>query len=158
MTHDYKRHGTTTLFAALNVLDGKVIGRCMQRHRHQEFIRFLNAIEAAVPVGKIIHVILDNYGAHKHTKVRPGSTAIRAWSSITRRPRLVAQRRRGLLRQAHQAAPEARRLPIARRPAGRHQPLPRRDQHDPKPFVWTADPDRIIAAVKRGHQMLDSIH
>src|SRR5438876_337250 len=66
MTHDYKRNGTTTLFAALDVLGGKVIGRCMQRHRHQEFIRFLNAIEAETPVGKIIHVILDNYGPHKH--------------------------------------------------------------------------------------------
>ena len=65
MTHDYKRHGTTTLFAALNVLDGTVIGRNMQRHRHQEFIRFLNAIEAAVPAGKLVHVILDNYAAHK---------------------------------------------------------------------------------------------
>jgi transposase len=70
MTHDYKRHGTTTLFAALNVLDGTVIGRNMQRHRHQEFIRFLNAIEAEVPADKMIHVILDNYAAHKHPKVR----------------------------------------------------------------------------------------
>src|SRR5918993_3299041 len=70
MTHDYKRHGTTTLFAALNVLDGTVIGRNMQRHRHQEFIRFLNAIEAQVPPGKAVHVILDNYAAHKHPKVR----------------------------------------------------------------------------------------
>jgi len=61
MTHDYKRNGTTTLFAALNVLDGAVIGRCMQRHRHQEFIRFLNTIEAAVPAGKLIHAIADNY-------------------------------------------------------------------------------------------------
>jgi hypothetical protein len=60
MTHDYIRHGTTTLFAALNVLDGTVLGRCMQRHRHQEFIRFLNAVEATVPAGKLIHVILDN--------------------------------------------------------------------------------------------------
>jgi hypothetical protein len=60
MTHDYKRHGTTTLFAALNVLEGKIIGRCMQRHRHQEFIRFLNTIEADIPNGKIIHVVLDN--------------------------------------------------------------------------------------------------
>ena len=66
MTHDYKRNGTTTLFAALDVLEGKVIGRCMQRHRHQEFIRFLNAIEAETPAGKIVHVILDNYGSHKH--------------------------------------------------------------------------------------------
>jgi transposase len=69
MTHDYKRHGTTTLFAALNVLDGTVVGRCMARHRHQEFIRFLNAIEREVPAGKVIHVILDNYAAHKHPRV-----------------------------------------------------------------------------------------
>jgi hypothetical protein len=60
MTHDYKRNGTTTLFAALNILDGSVIGRNMQRHRHQEFIRFLNAIEAEMPTDKAIHVILDN--------------------------------------------------------------------------------------------------
>jgi transposase len=80
MTHDYKRHGTTTLFAALDVLEGKVIGRCMQRHRHQEFIRFLNAIEAKIPAGKVIHAILDNYAAHKHPKVR-------AW--LGRHPRWV---------------------------------------------------------------------
>lgn len=70
MTHDYKRNGTTTLFAALNILDGTVIGRNMQRHRHQEFIRFLNTIEHQVPTGKSVHVILDNYAAHKHPKVR----------------------------------------------------------------------------------------
>lgn len=69
MTHDYKRHGTTTLFAALDVLDGRVVGRCMQRHRHQEFIRFLNAVEKTVPASKAMHVILDNYAAHKHPKV-----------------------------------------------------------------------------------------
>jgi transposase len=70
MTHDYKRNGTTTLFAALNVLDGTVIGRCMQRHRHEEFIRFLNVTEAAVPKGKAIHGIVDNYATHKHAKVK----------------------------------------------------------------------------------------
>jgi len=70
MTHDYKRHGTTTLFAALNVLDGTVIGRCMQRHRHAEFIRFLNAIEREVPTGKLIDAVVDNYATHKHPKVR----------------------------------------------------------------------------------------
>jgi transposase len=70
MTHDYKRHGTTTLFAALNVLDGTVIGRNMQRHRHQEFIRFLNTVEARVPKRKAIHAIVDNYATHKHPKVR----------------------------------------------------------------------------------------
>jgi transposase len=78
MTHDYKRHGTTTLFAALNVLDGSVIGRCMQRHRHPEFIRFLNAVEAEVPSGKLIEAVVDNYATHKHPKVR-------AW--LARHPR-----------------------------------------------------------------------
>ena len=68
-THDYKRHGTTTLFAALNVLDGKVIGDCMSRHRHQEFIRFLERIDAEVPAGLDLHLILDNYGTHKHEQV-----------------------------------------------------------------------------------------
>ena len=80
MTHDYKRHGTTTLFAAFNVLEGVVLGRCMQRHTHQELIRFLNAVEREVPAGKIIHAILDNYATHKHPKVR-------AW--LGRHPRWV---------------------------------------------------------------------
>ena len=70
MTHDYKRHGTTTLFAALNVLDGTVIGRNMQRHRHQEFVRFLNTAEAQVPVRMAIHAVVDNYATHKHPKVQ----------------------------------------------------------------------------------------
>src|SRR5437870_3706627 len=70
MTHDYKRNGTTTLFAALDLLEGKVIGRCMQRHRHQEFIRFLNTLEAKVPTGKDVHLILDNYKTHTHPRVR----------------------------------------------------------------------------------------
>ena len=71
MTHDYKRHGTTTLFAALDVLQGRAIGRCMQRRRHQEFIRFLNAIEAEVPAGKVVHVILDNYATLSWTTTAP---------------------------------------------------------------------------------------
>ena len=70
MTHDYKRHGTTTLFAALNVPEGTVIGRCMQRHRHEEFIRFLNTVERAVPAGRIIEAVVDNYATHKHPKVK----------------------------------------------------------------------------------------
>src|SRR6266545_4920422 len=69
MTHDYKRYGTTTLFAALDVLEGKVIGCCVKRHRHQEFIRFLQRIDAAVPIETAVHLILDNYAAHKHPKV-----------------------------------------------------------------------------------------
>jgi transposase len=70
MTHDYKRHGTTTLFAALNVLDGTVIGRCMHQHRHAEFIRFLNDVERAVPAGKLIEAVVDNYATHKHPNVK----------------------------------------------------------------------------------------
>ena len=129
MTHDYKRHGTTTLFAALNVLDGTVIGRNMQRHRHQEFVRFLNTIDAEVPAGKAVHLILDNYAAHKHPKVR-------AWLDRHRALRLplhadivlLAQCRGRLLCQAVQATFEAWRLPIRRRSPGSHQSIPRRNK------------------------------
>jgi transposase len=159
MTHDYKRNGTTTLFAGLNVLDGTVIGRCMQRHRHQEFIRFLNGIEAAVPVGRTVHVILDNYGAHKHAKVR-------AW--LDRHPRFIFHytptsaswlnavegffaklTRRRLKRGVFRSLVELQ--------AAINRFLDETNDN-PKPFIWTADPDRIIAAVKRGHQALDPIH
>src|SRR5215211_5543741 len=159
MTHDYKRHGTTTLFAALNILDGTVIGRCMQRHRHQEFIRFLNAIEAQVPAGKIVHVILDNYAAHNQPKVI-------AW--LARHPRFtfhftptscswlnavetffatLTKRRlkRGVFRS------------VVDLQAAINRYLDEAN-HDPKPFIWTADPDKIIAAVSRGRQALESIH
>jgi transposase len=69
-THDYKRHGTTTLFAALNTLDGTVIGDCMPRHRHQEFIRFLQLIDTKTPLDLNLHLIVDNYGTHKHQRVQ----------------------------------------------------------------------------------------
>src|SRR5438270_11588416 len=68
-THDYYRHGTTSLFAALDIATGKVIGRCQQRHRHQEFLAFLDQIERAVPAELEIHLVLDNYGTHKTPKV-----------------------------------------------------------------------------------------
>src|SRR5487761_157784 len=150
MTHDYKRNGTTTLFAALNVLEGKVIGRNMQRHRHQELIRFLNAIEAELPVGKMVHVILDNYAAHKHPKVR-------AW--LDRHPRFVfhftptscswlnavegffAKLSRRRLKRGVFCSVVDLQAAINRFVA--------ETNHDPKPFTWTADPDRIIAAVRR---------
>jgi hypothetical protein len=83
----YKRNGVTTLFAALNVGDGTVLGRCMSQHRHQEFVRFLNAVERAVPAGKLIHAIADNYATHKHPRSGPGWSGIRAGSSISRQPR-----------------------------------------------------------------------
>jgi len=159
MTHDYKRNGTTTLFAALNVLDGTVIGRNMQRHRHQEFIRFLNAIEAAVPAGKLVHVVLDNYATHKHPKViawlsrHPRFTfhftptscswlnAVEGFFATLTRRRL----KRGVFRSIVELQEAINRF-LAEHNA------------EPKPFVWTADPDKIIAAVRRGHQVLDSIH
>jgi len=159
MTHDYKRHGTTTLFAALDVLDGKVIGRCMQRHRHQEFIRFLNLIEAEVPAGKIVHVILDNYAAHKHPKVH-------AW--LSRHPRFVfhfTPTSASWLNavEGYFAKLTSRRLKrgVFRSIVDLQAAINRflaETNVNPRPFVWTADPDKIIAAVKRGHQMLDSIH
>ena len=70
MTHDYKRHGTTTLFAAFNVLNGTVIGRCPQRHRHQEFIRFLRVIDESTPADLDLHLVVDNYATHKHPAVK----------------------------------------------------------------------------------------
>ena len=158
MTHDYKRHGTTTLFAALNVLDGTVIGRNMQRHRHQEFIRFLNAIEEQVPAGKTIHAIVDNYATHKHPKVcqwldrhprwtfhfTPTSAswlnAVEGFFAILTKRRL----KRGVFRS------------VADLQAAINRFLEEHNQQS-KPFTWTADPDKIIAAVKRGHQVLDSI-
>ncbi|MBV9824965.1 MAG: IS630 family transposase [Alphaproteobacteria bacterium] len=159
MTHDYKRHGTTTLFAALNVLEGKVIGRCMQRHRHQEFIRFLNAIEAEIPPGKIIHVVLDNYGPHKHPKTR-------AW--LARHPRFVfhyTPTSASWLNAVEGFFAKLSKRRLKRGVFGSIVDLQaainrflRETNDDPKPFVWTADPDKIIAAVKRGYQTLDSIH
>jgi transposase len=159
MTHDYKRHGTTTLFAALNVLDGTVIGRNMQRHRHQEFIRFLNTIEGQVPPGKLVHVILDNYAAHKHPKVRrwldrherftfhftPTScswmNAVEGFFATLAKRRL----KRGVFHSVVDLQAAINRF---------------LDQHNaaPKPFIWSADPGAIIAAVRRGHQTLDSVH
>ena len=70
MTHDYKRHGTTTLFAALDVATGKVIGQCMKRHRHQEWLKFLRIIDRDTPTALDLHLIADNYATHKHPAVK----------------------------------------------------------------------------------------
>ena len=159
MTHDYKRNGTTTLFAALNVLDGTVIGRNMQRHRHQEFIRFLNVINAQVPEDKAVHIILDNYATHKHPKVRDwldrhkrfvfhftptSSSWLNAVEGFV--AKLSSRRlKRGVFRSL--VDPQAA---INRFVAETNK--------NPKSFSSTADPDKIIAAVKRGYQALESIH
>jgi hypothetical protein len=104
--------------AALNVLDGTIIGRNMARHRHQEFMRFFNAINADVPADKAVHGVLDNYAAHKHPEgprlARPPPALHLPFHPHLR---LLAERGRGLLRQALQAAPQARRVLLARRAA-----------------------------------------
>ena len=86
LTHDYKRHGTTTLFAALNVEKGIVIGECQPRHRAKEFIRFLRRIDRCVKRCLDVHLVLDNYGTHKTPEVRRGWTSIHASSCTSRRP------------------------------------------------------------------------
>jgi transposase len=159
MTHDYKRNGTTTLFAAMNVLDGTVIGRNMQRHRHQEFIRFLNAVEGEVPAGKTIHAIVDNYAVHKHPAVRQWLARHPRWTfhfTPTSASWLNAV-------EGFFAALTKRRLKrgVFRSVADLQAAINRYlEDHsaDSKPFQWVADPDKIIAAVRRGHQVLDSIH
>jgi hypothetical protein len=158
MTHDYKRNGTTTLFAALEIAQGKVVGQCYANHRHQEFLRFLNAIEAAVPAGKLVHVILDNYGTHKHPRVG-------AW--LMRHPRFtfhftptsaswlnavegfVAKlTRRRLKRGVFRSVVDLQ--------AAINRFVQETNAH-PKPFTWTADPNRVLAAVLRGNQVIESI-
>jgi transposase len=156
---DYIRHGTTTLFAALNVLDGTVIGRNMQRHRHQEFIRLLNQVEAAVPAGKVVHAVVDNDATHKHRRVR-------AW--LARYPRWTfdftptsaswhnavegfssALTRRRLKRGAFGSLVDLQ-AAINRYLDGHNK--------NPRPFTWTADPNRVLAAIGRGKQVLESLH
>jgi len=158
MTHDYKRNGTTTLFAALNILDGSVIRRNMQRHQHQEFIRFLNTIEDEMPEDKDVHVILDNYATHKQPKVRAWLARHPRWTfhfvptscswlnavegffaKLTRR-----RLKNGVFRSIVDLQAAINRF------IAEHNQAPR-------PFVWTADPDEISAAVRRGHQVLESI-
>ena len=150
MTHDYKRNGTTTLFAALNILDGTVVGRCMPSHTHKEFIKFLNAVERAVPAGKIIHAIADNYATHKHPKVRDWLADHPRWvfhftptsaswlnavegffSTITRR-----RIRRGTFKSV----------------ADLHDAITRyiRDHNKSStPFVWTKSAEIILAKINR---------
>ena len=159
MTHDYKRHGTTTLFAALNVLEGKVIGQCMSRHRHQEFIRFLNKINRETPAGQELHLIVDNYATHKHPKVQAWlgrhkrfhfhfTPTSASWLNAVEGlfAKLTRQRlKRGVFKG------------IVDLQAAINRFLAETNQN-PKPFTWTADPDAIIEKARRGKQVLESIH
>jgi transposase len=159
MTHDYKRHGITTLFAALNVITGQVIHECMPRHRHQEFLKFVRKVERSVEPGLEMHVILDNYATHKHPEVR-------AW--LKRNPRVhfhfvptgaswlnMVERlfselwERQLKRLAVHSVPEL--IGVVSRY------LDKRNA-DPKPFIWTKTAKQIIAKIERGLRTLATAH
>lgn len=149
-THDDYRHGTTSLFAALEVATGRIIGRCQARHRQQEFVRFLDQIEASVPTGLEIHLVLDNYATHKTPKVaawlkkRPRyhlhfTPTSRSWLNQIERwfARITEQRiRRGVFQSVDELI-----AAIDAYIAAHNQ--------NPKPFVWTASADLILGRVER---------
>ena len=158
MTHDYKRNGTTSLFAALNTLDGSIISRCMRRHRHEEWLKFLNHLKGQVSPVKEIHLICDNYATHKHPKVKawllrhprfhvhftPTSSS---WLNMVERFfRDITERRirRGVFRSVEE-------LECA---INDYIAL---HNSNPKPFVWTAKASDILEKVKRGRAKLDKL-
>ena len=149
-THDYERHGTTTLFAALNVLEGTGIGQCQAKHRHQEFLRFLDQIDASVDSKLDVHLVLDNYGTHKHPEVKkwlaqrpryrihftPTSSSwlnqIERWfAEITRK-----QIRRGTFRSVRDLIQTI-------------NDYIRTYNKNPRPFQWIASASRIIRKVRK---------
>ena len=159
MTHDYKRNGTTTLFAALNVLEGTVIGHCVPRHRHQEFLKFLRRLDGEFPPALDLHLILDNYGTHKHPKVRrwlarhprfhlhftPTSAS---WLNLVERwfRELTDKRiRRGVFRSVSELITAI------------HEFLDTYNE-DPKPFVWTASANEILKKVQKSKAILETLH
>src|SRR5260221_4707075 len=158
MTHDYKRNGTTTLFAALEVLNGRVIGECHERHRHQEFLRFLRRLDREFP-GKVpLHLVMDNYGTHKHANVR-------AW--LKRHPRFVCHfvpTSSSWLNLVERWFGELTSKRILRDSFGIVADLKHAIDEfllawndNPKPFVWTATVDSIVAKLSRCRQTLETI-
>ena len=159
MTHDYKRHGTTTLFAALDVATGQVIGQCMKRHRHQEWLRFLRTIDRNTPKALDLHLVADNYATHKHPTVKAWlakhprfhmhfTPTSASWlNQVERFLGLITQDRirRGVFKS------------VSELEAAIQDYL---DHHnaDPKPFVWTAAAADILQKVARGRQTLESVH
>ncbi len=160
MTHDGIRHGTTTLFAALNVLDGTVIGQCMARHRHQEFIRFLNKIEAAVLAGKLVHA--DPRQLCRPQALQSACLAHPASAldvSLHAHFMLLGQCGREFLRLAHSARLQRGVFcSVVDLQAAINRYLGDTNRGKTKPFLWTADPDRIIENLNRGYQALASDH
>ena len=158
-THDYKRNGTTTLFAALQMLDGTVIGDCLPRHRHQEFIRFLQLIDVKIPSGLELHLIVDNYGTHKHPRVQswlkrhprlhlhfiPTSSS---WLNMVERwfREITDKRiRRGSFKNA---------LDLI---AAINQYIQTHNQN-PKVFVWSASVGRIMGKIAKCKEALETLH
>lgn len=156
MTHDYKRNGTTTLFAAVNVARGKVIGVCQPKHRHQEWIKFLKLIDAETPPELDLHLIVDNYATHKHPKVNawlrrhsrfhvhfiPTSSS---WLNLVERWfRTITDKRirRGTFQNVNQLIAAI-------------QEFIRNHNENSKPFVWTAQTETILAKVARARATLD---
>ncbi len=159
MTHDYKRNGTTTLFAALSMLDGTVIGDCMPRHRHQEFIRFLSRIDADTPPALDLQLIVDNYSTHKHPRVTswlrrhprvhlhfiPTSSS---WLNMVERWfREITDKR--IRRGTFRSVPELI--------AAINEYLENHNQN-PKIFTWTASVERIMTKVAKCKEALDALH
>ena len=159
MTHDYKRHGTTTLFAALNVLDGRVIGECMARHRHQEFLRFLRRLDRECPKGTPLHLIVDNYGTHKQPRVKawlekhprftlhftPTSSS---WLNLVERwfRDLTEKRvRRGSFESAPELIAAIKEYMTA-------------SNADPKPFVWHKSVQAILDKIARCKSIYETLH
>lgn len=158
-THDYKRNGTTTLFAALNLLDGKVIGDCMPRHRHQEFIRFLKKIDVETPKDRQLHLIVDNYSTHKHQRVKnwfkrhprfhlhftPTSSS---WLNMVERWfREITDKR--IRRGSFSSVPQLI--------AAINEYLENHNQN-PKVFVWKASVEKILTKITKCKEALDALH
>lgn len=159
MTHDYKRNGTTCLFAALNVLEGKVIGSCYPRHRNIEFRKFLRQIDGTVPMELDIHMILDNYGTHKHPKVKawlekhprfhlhftPTSSS---WLNLVERWFGEITRKR-IRRGSFHSVPEL---------IAAIEDFIRVNNENPKPFVWTKKVDAILEKISHCKAVTETLH
>lgn len=158
-THDYKRNGTTTLFAALNVLDGTVISDCMPRHRHQEFIKFLKQIDANTPADVELHIIADNYATHKHVKVKrwlarhkrfhlhftPTSSS---WLNLVERWfRDLTDKR--IRRGTFKSVPEL--IDAIEKFTNGHNGTP-------KKFVWHAAADKILGKIAKLKEVYGTLH
>ena len=146
MTHDYKRHGTTTLFAALSTLDGSIISRCEPRHRHTEWLDFLRQIDRETPKDKLLHLICDNYATHKHPFTVHFTSTSASWLNMVERffrDITTGRLRRGVFR----SVPELN--------AAIKEYIAMHNQ-SPKPFVWTAKANDILQKVIRANRYLSS--